>query len=263
MDTFDGGNITESKRQTLVGGLRAVEMFFRAIREIESGDTAFFQSATRLNTPGLGTLPPDSYREVAELSSQCISLFELEMAQILSALKKFNDRDIYYKWLSFYMPPAYLLERGAEQKLIAIMDENEVDTNRICFELPPKILTEGNKRHARNIENLRNRGFHFMLQGFGQSGTPMLKLSEFPVDYVLLSQEMNSYLGKSERSQSAVSAMVDFANGLGATTIADGVTTATQAEALFQAGCTYVAGPLAGKYVLERYVRKKNDPGEE
>ena len=69
--------------QTDVGGNRAVEMFFRSIREIETGSLAFFQSKTRLNTPGLGILMPENFRDVAELSNQCLSLFELELRRAL------------------------------------------------------------------------------------------------------------------------------------------------------------------------------------
>ena len=244
--------------QTDVGGNRAVEMFFRSIREIETGTLAFFQSKTRLNTPGLGTLMPENFRDVAELSNQCLSLFELELRQCLEAEKKFKERDFFYKWVSVYMPPNYLLERGAEQRMLNYVEDNDTDPNRLCFEIPLKILTEGTVKHARVIENLRNRGFHFLLTGFGGSNSPLMKLSEFPVDYVMLSQEVTMYIGKNERSNAAVHSIVEFVGGLGADPIADGISTANQAEALFEADCRYVAGSLAGKYTLERYVRKRS-----
>lgn len=244
---------------TNVGGNRAVEMFFRGIREIESGNVAFFQSKTRLNSPGLGILMPESYRDVAELSKQCLSLFELEMTQALEAAKKFKERDFFYKWLSVYMPPAALIERGAEQKLLNYVESNDTDPNKICFEIPLKILVEGTVKHSRMIENLRNRGFHFMLSGFGGNNSPLMKLSDYSVDYVMLSQEITSYIGKNERSNAAVHSIVSFVDGLGADCIADGISTANQAEAFFEADCRYIAGNLAGKYTLERYVRKRNN----
>lgn len=242
-----------------VGGLRAVEMFFRGIREIESGSVNFFQSKTRLNTPGIGILMPENYRDVAELSNQCVSLFDLELRQALEAVKKFIERDFFFKWLSVYMPPRVLLERSIEQKLVAYMEDWQVDLNKICFELPLKILVEGNVKHSRIIENMRNRGFHFMISGFGGNNSPLMKLSDYPVDYVMLSQEVTSYIGKNERSNDAVKSVVHFVEGLGAEPIADGISTANQAEALFEADCRFVAGNLAGKYTLERYVRKRNE----
>ncbi len=243
--------------QSEVGGLRAVEMFFRGIREIESGQIMFFQSKTRLNTPSLGTIMPENFRDVAELSNQGVSLFELEFRQSREALKKFLERDFYFRWLSVYMPPNYLTERSVENKLIQITDEEEIDTNRICFELPLKILVDGNIKMARMIENLRNRGFHFMLTGFGGNNSPLMKLSDYPVDFVMLSQEITGYIGKNERSNDAVKSIIDFVEGLGAEPIADGISTANQAETLHKCGCRFVAGQLAGKYTSERYVRKR------
>ena len=38
---------------TKVGGLRAVDMKFRGIREFEFGELQFLQSKTKLNTPDL------------------------------------------------------------------------------------------------------------------------------------------------------------------------------------------------------------------
>ena len=244
--------------QTDVGGNRAVEVFFRGIREIETGNIAFFQSKTRLNTPGLGILMPESFRDVAELSNQCLTLFDMELGQVMEAAKRFKDRDFFYKWISVYMPPAYLIERGAEQRVLNTIEEQDIDPNRICFELPLKLLTDGNVKHSRVIENLRNRGFHFMLTGFGGSNSPLMKLSEYPVDYVMLSQEITAYIGKNERSNAAVHSIVSFVDGLGADAIADGISTANQAEAFFEADCRYIAGNLAGKYTLERYIRKRD-----
>lgn len=248
----------EESNPTDVGGNRAVEMFYRGIREIETGSVAFFQSKTRLNTPGLGILMPENFRDVAELSNQCLSLFELELLQALEAEKKFKERDFSYKWLSVYMPPNFLIERGAESRLINYIEDFGTDCNKICFEIPLKILLEGTGKHSRMIENLRNRGFHFMLTGFGGNNSPLMKLSEYPVDYVMLSQEVTMYIGKNERSNAAVHSIVEFVGGLGADPIADGISTANQAEALFEAECRYIAGSLAGKYTLERYVRKRN-----
>lgn len=253
---------TDITKMTRVGGLRAVEVQYRGIREFESGETTFLQSKTRLNTPDLGTMVPETYRKVAELSEQCITLFEFEMMQVTEAIKSLQERDYYFRWISVYMPLRFLEKKGAQQRLMNMMDETGTDTNRICFELAPAILLEGNSRHSMMIEQLRNRGFHFMLTDFGGINTPLMRLAYFPVDYVMMSQEVNGYLGKGERSLSAVGSVVDFIDGMGAAAIADGVTNVEQAEQLFQAECKYGAGTLAGNYVAARYLRNKKSRDE-
>ena len=248
---------------TRVGGLRAVEMYYRGIREFESGDITFVQSKTRLNTPGMGTLMPETFRKVAELSNQCVSLFELEIRQAIDTIKSLQEKEFYFRWLSLYMPLRYLETKSVQQKLMDLMDETETDTNRLCFELSPELLLNGTNVHSTVIEQLRNRGFHFMLTDFGGINSPLMKLAYFPVDYVMLSQEMISYLGKDERSLSAVSSIVDFIEGMEADVIADGVANLEQAEQLFKARVRFGAGSLAGRYMTERYLRrKKAEPGK-
>ena len=90
--------------QTTVGGLRAVELNYRNIREIASGQTAFFQSRTMLNSPKLGVLSPDKYRDVCEMTNQADQLFRLELVQALEANATFAERDLNFGWLSVYFP---------------------------------------------------------------------------------------------------------------------------------------------------------------
>ena len=56
---------------------------------------------------------------------------------------------------------------------------------------------------------------------------------------------------------------MDFIDGMGAVAIADGVSSAEQAELLYQAECKYGAGSLAGKYMAERYLRNKKKGGDD
>ena len=102
-----------------------------------------------------------------------------------------------------------------------------------------------------------------MLTGFGGEGSPVMKLSEFEVDHVMLSPEITQYLGKDERSDNAVKALIDFATDLNAEPIADGVQNVRQAEKLYEFECMYCAGSLAGKYIAEKYVRRRSDEADD
>ena len=244
---------------TTVNGVRAVELFYRIIRDISSGNCAFYQSQTRLNTPGMGTLMPENFRDTAEITTQCIRLFELEYVQTLEAINKFIEREILFQWVSVYMPVKFLLQHEADKRIYDLATRFKVTPSKLCFALPVKLLNEENPVVSAAIKALRNHGFHFMLTDFGSAGCPLMKLSDYEVDYVVLSTEVTGYLGKSERSDSAVKSLIDFVRGLDVEPIADGVTGSAQAEKLYEFECMYCAGPLSGKYVAERYVRRRSD----
>ncbi|MBP5362503.1 MAG: EAL domain-containing protein [Ruminococcus sp.] len=245
--------------KSLVDGLRAVELHYRAIRNISSGQIAAYQSQTRLNSPKLGVLTPDKYRDVCEITNQAVKLFYLELIQALEAYKTFVERELNFSWVSVYMPVRFLREAGAEKTLLEYFSRYDVPTSRICFELSENLLEEKDGRAAQVIQHMRNRGFHFMIVNFGGDTCPMMRLSGFPVDYVLLSPEVANFLGKDERSDNAVKSIIGFVNDIGAEPIADGVFNSRQAETLYTFECAYCAGSLAGKYMTERYVRRKTD----
>lgn len=242
-----------------VGGIRAVELYFRIIREISSGQPAFFQSRTQLNTPGLGTLMPENFRDVAEMSEQCIDLFMLELNQACESIIRFEERELNFNWISLHMPAQFLVMENAENQLMAALKSTDVSPNRLCFSFTDGILGESNDTAASRIQNLRNRGFHFMITNFGSYGCPVMRLADYPVDYIMLSPEVTGYCGHSQRSQDAVRSIVSFVDDMGAQAIADGVTVSSQASDMYDCGCLYCAGSLAGKYTAGRYIRKKTE----
>lgn len=249
----------DNEKITTVGGLRAVELLYRAVREISSGSTEFYQSQTRLNAPKLGVLTPEKYRDVCEMTNQSTKLFILEFNQALDAYNTFVERELNFRWLSVYMPVRFLKEKRAEKYAMECCTKYNVPTNRICFELSENLLIETDGIVSDTIQNLRNRGFHFMLSNFGDNSCPMMRLSDFSVDYVLLSPEVSNYIGRGERSDSAVKSIIGFVNDMGAEPIADGVFNAQQAEKLYEFECSFCAGSLAGKYMAEKYVKRKSD----
>ena len=240
-------------------GVRAIELQYRVIREISTGQAAAFQTQTRLNSPKLGVLTPDKFRDVSEITNQAVRLFVLELIQALEAHNTFVERELNFKWISLYMPVKFLKEPRAEKTLLEYFSRYNVPTSRICFELSEKLLEETDGQVSTVIQQMRNRGFHFMLTNFGGNTCPMMRLSDFSVDYVMLSPEVSNYIGKGERSDNAVKSIIGFVNELGAEPVADGVFNSHQAETLYSFECAYCAGSLSGKYMAERYVRRRSD----
>ena len=246
----------EEVLRTTVDGVRAVELQYRPIREISSGRSVFFQSRTQLNTPGLGVLMPEAYRKAAEFSGQCRKLFPLELMQALETVTSYQEKDVIFDWLSVFLPVKVLRDPALESLMVNACDQFDVIPGKICLALPEKVLMESDGIAPHAVGNLRRRGFHVLLMNFGESGCPYLKLSELPADFVMLSPAVTQYLGKGERCDQAVRSVIGFVNDIGSEPVADGVKNSAQASALYEAGCSYCAGPLSGPYLPPDSVAK-------
>lgn len=232
-----------------VDGLRAIELSFRPLRDIATGRSVCYLARTQLNTPGLGTLMPETFRPAADASGKSAELFGLEMMQLAESILALKESERNFRWVSQELPLSLLRDRTTVEALEKICENYSVSPGSFCFTVPEKTLDEKDDNAAENIAYMRKLGFHVMITGFGESGCPYIRLSEFLVDYVMLSPAITLYIGKSERSDQAVRSIITFINDLGCEPVADGVKSSTQAEKLYSFGCTYCAGPLSGEYL--------------
>lgn len=235
--------------QTTVDGLRAVELNFRPLRDIATGRSVCCLARTQLNTPGLGTLMPETFRPAAETYGKTAVLFNLEMLRLAESIRAVDESDRHFQWIAQDMPLSLLRDRAAVAVIEKICERFSFSYSKLCFTVPEEVLNEKDDRIAGNIAFMRKLGFHVMLTGFGESGCPFVQLSELLVDYVMLSPSLTFSLGKSERSDQAIHSIISFINDLEAEPVADGVKTASQAEKFYSFGCNYCAGHLSGEYV--------------
>ena len=242
-----------------VDGVRAVELFYRPIKNTDSGRVTFLQSQTRLNSPAMGTLMPADYLPVAQLSDRCVSIFKLAFVQLLQALGKFHEREVDVDWASVFMPARFLRQTEAPRVVADYCDKFGVKYDRVCFELSSDVLDEADSTAADNVALMRRQGIHFLLTGFGTEGFKMLKTAEFKVDNIMLDGSVAQVLGKSDRYDTCVNSLLNFVFDLNAEVIADGITDDKQVKQLSGMQCLYYSGENAGKYIAERYVRNRNE----
>ena len=235
--------------QTTVDGLRAIELNFRPLRDIATGRSVCYLARTQLNTPGLGTLMPETFRPAAEASGKSGELFSLEMLQLAESIRALDESERQFQWVSQDMPLSLLRDRSAVAGIEKICEQFSLSHGKLCFAVPEETLDEKDDRAAKNIALMRKLGFHVMLTGFGESGCPFIQLSELVVDYVMLCPSLTLSLGKSERSDQAVRSIISFINDLESEPVADGVKNASQAETFYSLGCNYCAGHLSGEYI--------------
>lgn len=249
----------ENNGFSTVDGVRAIELLYRPIKNVDDNDTSFYQTELRLNGPQLGVLLPKDFIPVAELSEQCISIFKLAFVQLLQAINKFKSRDIDFSWISVYMPVRFLRRDDCVKTVTDLCGKLDVMSKKICFEISDNLLLETDGSAAENINVLRDKGFHFLLNSFGGDNCNMIKMADFNVDFVMLSSSVIKTLGSNERADSCVRSLINFVNDLGAEPVATEIFENSQRSQLSEYQCLYYTGDSAGKYIAERYMRRRSN----
>ncbi len=242
---------------TTVDGVRAIELYYRAVKETAGGETVFFQSQIRLNAPTMGVLSPADYTNTFEKSRQCEKIFELAFRQFLTALKRFSERGIQYDWISVCMPIRYLKRIDCAEHLAELCKKALIHPEHICFEFTCYLFKETDKTAAESIHRLREKGFHIMLTGAG-GALPIFKLGDYEADYVLLHPDAVLADETNERQISCLRSVISLINELGADAIVCDVTQKSTVKLFNSLECVYYTGLLSGKFVTERYMRARN-----
>lgn len=242
---------------TTVGGVRAIELLYRSVREVSSNDTVFYQSQMRLNSPNMGVLSPARYMAVLEKSPQKLKIFELAFRQLLESVNRFSERGLQFDWISVYMPVGYLKQSGCVKNISEMCKKALVRPERVCFELSYSIYDEYTGSALESMNELRRLDFKFMITGIG-GPAPVLKMGSFPADYYLLHPMAVDTGQQKEKEMSCLRSLLSLISELGADAIACGVSENTQLKMLSAAECLYYTGDLSGTFMAERYMHVRS-----
>lgn len=249
---------------TTVDGVRAIEMRYRAIWSATEKLPAFYQSSIRLNSPDMGVLLPERFMPVIEADDRCISIFKLALLQTVKAAEKFNDRGLDFDWVSVFIPQRLLGKSDCVKTVRDFTAKIEAIPQGICFELPESVIADSGS--SESIKQLRKAGYHIMLTGVDSERFPLFRLAELEPEYVMLNEGITRRLGKDYDTDSCISTLTSFISGLGAETIAAGVSTEKEANELSELGCSYFTGSengiFSGKFVSDRFIRRKNQSSD-
>lgn len=246
---------------TTVDGVRAIELGYRPILKTDTGNTVDFQSRIRLNAPEMGVILQERFMPVLENSDRCVPLLLLALTQLIKAEEKFENRDIYFDWISIPIPLRMLFKSDCADKLTDLTKQLNASPDRVCLEIPSRIIEENGGE--KSLSALRKAGFHTMLSKVDAERFPLYKLAELEPEYVIMDKRVTAGILSGERAETCIKSVISFISEIGGKTVASGVTSPEAVDKLYDLGCSfYIADESMGRvgnFSLERYVRKQDD----
>jgi diguanylate cyclase (GGDEF)-like protein len=119
-----------------------------------------------------------------------------------------------------------------------------ISSDQVCFEVSDPTVLSDSEAVVQTLWELRGRGFHVGIDGFGAGHAGLATLRRIPADYLKIDRCFLVNLATAREDQVIVAAIVQLAHQLGRTVIATGVETAEQREMLRTLGCDEIQGYL-------------------
>jgi EAL domain-containing protein (putative c-di-GMP-specific phosphodiesterase class I) len=244
------------KNNATVGGLRALEQYFRPIGNVLSGETIALQTAFRMNSPSRGVIFPNEYLPVLEAyPDRAADFMPLVFYHLYDAIENFKKRDIECRFITLPMPVSFLKRADAVTGIVELAKAFHIHSDNICFELSSALYGETDDTASKAMFALQREGFTFMLNSFGGEDSPTMLLSSFPVDYVMINGLYTTEAMLGERHEGWVRSALSYITSLNCSAIATEVVNSAQGDKLSSLGCSYCVGDYTGDWVQRKYVR--------
>jgi EAL domain-containing protein (putative c-di-GMP-specific phosphodiesterase class I) len=122
-----------------------------------------------------------------------------------------------------------------------------IDPSLIQLEITESLLIVDEQVAIERMHSLKRLGFTLAIDDFGTGYSSFSYLSRFPVDKLKIDRSFVVNMQNGQRDVALVAAMVDVAQQLGITVIAEGVESEQERNALRELGCDQIQGYLYGK----------------
>lgn len=218
---------------------------FQPMVELNTGKLAGFEVLARWQHPQNGPVLPENFISLAERNGMIGQL----MSQVLR--RAFLSAPVLGEnlGLSVNVSPIQLRDLSLPDQIREAAEDAGFPLNRLTVEITESAFLDNLERAKKITGELKLLGCTLALDDFGTGYSSLRHLQELPFDDLKIDRAFVASMMNTRDSRKIVAAIVGLGHSLGLKTVAEGVETEEQAEALLWLGCGIGQGWLYGRPV--------------
>lgn len=223
------------------------ELLYQPIVDLRSGSVAGYEALLRWSHPTEGTVDPGEFVPLAERLGLAAAMGERVLRRAVAQLGEWSSGSDTQRrlGLSVNLSPDDLTDTLAG-RVTELCERHGADPHRLRFELTETAVMGDSDRACSVLGALRELGAEVALDDFGTGHASLAILRDLPVDVVKIDQSFVSRL-PGEVDTSIVRFIIGLAHELGLRTVAEGIETEAQLDAVRALGCDLGQGMLFGE----------------
>ena len=253
------GKLSLSTRLRKAVELQHWELHYQPVVDLADASMIGVEALLRWNDPTGGLVPPGEFIPLAEE----MGLIETIGDWVIEELARQDGR-----WraagleldLSFNLSPRQLWQPDIATRILSRLSAGDVDPTRVIVEVTESTAMTDPDRTLRILSDLHARGLRIAIDDFGTGYSSLSRLKHMPVDVLKIDRSFVRDVHEDAQAGSMVQAIVQLANGLGMTPLAEGIETAEERSFLVERGCRLAQGfyfckPVRADEILARHRR--------
>ena len=202
---------------------------------------------------------PSEFIPLFEKNKFILKLDAYIFEQVCSDIKKWKENLGKEPVISINVSREHFLDENFLEKYMLIVAKYGVNTNKIDLEITESATVEAGIDIIEIMNKIKKLGFLISIDDFGTGYSSLSAIQDMPADILKIDKSFVDRIGKNEKN--IIDYIINIANELKLTTIAEGVETEEQKDYLLKKGCDIIQGYYYAKPMpeneFEEYMNKE------
>lgn len=234
-------------------GLKENQFFleYQPKLNIQADELVGMEALVRWNHPDLGTIPPNKFISLAEETGLIVPLGEWILKESCSQAKEWHDKGYGKLIIAVNVSVRQLQEPDFVSRVEQILKETGLDPKYVDLEVTESVFADLNSMIP-ILKQLRSLGVHISIDDFGTGYSSLSYIKHLPIDTLKVDGSFVKDIHTNEESKAIVKAIINLADTVGLTVIAEGIELEEHVNALRKDGCVFGQG-----YYYSRPLKKE------
>ncbi|ABD06867.1 diguanylate cyclase/phosphodiesterase [Rhodopseudomonas palustris HaA2] len=216
------------------------DLHYQPLIDLAEDRVSGFEALLRWHHPERGMVSPADFIPIAEDIGLIVGLGEWVLRQAcLEAARWPNDVKI-----AVNLSPVQFRSRNLVQVVISALAQSGLSPRRLELEITESLFLADSEANLATLHQLRSLGVRISMDDFGTGYSSLSYLRSFPFDKIKIDRSFVKDLTERPDCLAIVRAIAGLGRSLNITTLAEGVETVEQLDALRAEGCHEVQGFL-------------------
>jgi len=222
-----------------------LEMHYQPIVDMPTGEVVGYEALARWYHSVHGNVPADRFVELAErvglsrdLDAWALRRVANDFAQLREASRASEP------YIAVNLSAMNLCSDELEEQILQATSAAGVSPRFLALEITESALLRDITRARAVLQRLRRRGHQIVIDDFGTGYSSLSYLRDLPISTIKIDRAFIGPAIADSDAAAIVSSVIQMANAIGASTVAEGIETVEHATLLAQLGCTSGQGWL-------------------
>ncbi|MBC7895971.1 MAG: EAL domain-containing protein [Cytophagaceae bacterium] len=265
--TFDVSmNDADTQRRSMQRELRRAlgreefTLMYQPIVSLDTGQVGRFEALVRWTHSQYGPISPGVFIPLAEESGQIVALGRWVLVAACQQLAEWQRQMAHLSCeplsLCVNVSGRQLQHPGFVKEVAAIIRDTRVIPGTLILELTESAVIHQPDVAQRLMTELKTHGVRFALDDFGTGYSSLSYLQHFPIDILKIDRSFMEGVTRGGPPQTLVRTIIQLGSALNLQTVAEGIETAEQRQAVMEMGADYGQGylfarPMAAGAVMD------------